>query len=199
MPTPTRRLGRLGIAFVAVLMTASTVFAQNTGSLRGVVSDPSGGVLPGSTVALVNEATHESRQVQTDSKGGYFFAAVFPGVYTVRVEMPGFKKAENKGVRMSPNDTKGLDFTLQVGQQTETVEVTATKEIIATETGAREGVIRADQIENLSIISRSPMELLRILPGVVAPDQSDLESVSNGGGANNTGGYSVNGVRGSNA
>ena len=198
MPTPTRLFGRLGIALVATLVLASAAFAQNAGSLRGIVSDPSGGVLPGATVVLTNEATRENRQAQTDSKGGYFFAAVPPGVYTVRIEMPGFKKAENKGIRMSANDTKGLDVTLQVGQQTETVEVTASREIIQTETGAREGVIRADQIENLSIISRSPMELLRILPGVVAPDARDLESVSNGGGANNTGGYSVNGVRGSN-
>jgi hypothetical protein len=198
MPTPTRLFGRLGIALVAMLALAPAAFAQNAGSLRGVVSDPSGGVLPGATVVLLNEATRESRQVQTDSRGGYFFAAVPPGVYTVRIEIPGFKKAENKGIRMSANDTKGFDVTLQVGQQSETVEVTATREIIQTETGAREGVIRADQIENLSIISRSPMELLRILPGVVAPDARDLESVSNGGGANNTGGYSVNGVRGSN-
>ena len=57
--------------------------------------------------------------------------------------------------------------------------------MIQTETGAREGVIRAEQIENLSIISRSPMELLRILPGVVTT-QDSLESVSNGGGANQT-------------
>src|SRR5436190_348709 len=198
MPTPTRLFGRLGIALVATLVLASAAFAQNAGSLRGIVSDPSGGVLPGATVVLTNEATRENRQAQTDSKGGYFFAAVPPGVYTVRIEMPGFKKAENKAIRMSPNDTKGLDVTLQVGAQSETVEVTGTREIIQTETGAREGVIRADQIENLSIISRSPMELLRILPGVVAPDARDLESVSNGGGANNTGGYSVNGVRGSN-
>ena len=125
MPTPTRLFGRLGIALMATMVLASTAFAQNAGSLRGVISDPSGGVLPGATVALVNEATRETRQAQTDSKGGFFFASVPPGVYTIRVEMPGFKKAESKGIRMSANDTKGLDFTLQVGAQSETVEVTA--------------------------------------------------------------------------
>jgi hypothetical protein len=196
--TPMRSFGRLGIALGIVVLLACPVFAQNTGSLRGVISDASGGILPGATVTLLNEATKESRNATTDSRGGYFFAAVFPGVYTVRVEMPGFKTSESKGVRMSPNDTRGLDVSLEVGQQSETVLVTASREIIQSETGAREGVIRADQIENLSIISRSPMELLRILPGVVAPDQNSMESVSNGGGANNTGAYSVNGVRGSN-
>jgi hypothetical protein len=189
---------RFAIAFTVVVLTASAAFAQNTGSLRGVVTDPSGGVLPTATVSLINEGTKETRTTKTNNEGNYFFAAVFPGVYTVRVEMPGFKNAEAKGIRMSPNDTRGVDVTLQVGGASETVDVTAEREIIQTETGAREGVIRQEQIENLSIISRSPMELLRILPGVVAPDQNTMESVSNGGGANNTGAYSVNGVRGSN-
>ena len=88
MSTPTRSFGRLGVALVAALVLAPTAWAQNLGSLRGVVSDSSGAVLPGATVVLVNEATKESRQVATDAKGGYFFAAVSPGLYTVRVEMP---------------------------------------------------------------------------------------------------------------
>jgi hypothetical protein len=189
-------MARFALALVAVL-AAATAFAQIAGSLRGVVTDTSGGVLPTATVVLLNEATRESRTTTTDSNGGYFFAAVAPGTYTVRVDMPGFKRSEHKGVRMASNDTRGLDVRMDVGAQSETVEVVSQREIIQTETGAREGVIRAEQIENLSIISRSPMELLRILPGVVTT-QDSLESVSNGGGANQTNGYNVNGIRGSN-
>ena len=62
----------------------------------------------------------------------------------------------------------------------------AQAEVIQTETGAREGVLTTRQIDNLSIIGRSSLELLRILPGVVAPDQNQLESVSFFGGSNNT-------------
>src|SRR2546426_9506033 len=104
-----RRYASSGIWLGALLLSASTTLAQNTGSLRGVVSDSSGGILPGATVVLLNEATREVRRVTTDARGSYFFAAVFPGVYTVRVEMTGFKTAENRGVRMSPNDTRGRD------------------------------------------------------------------------------------------
>ena len=75
--------------------------------------------------------------------------------------------------------------------------VTAQTEVIQTETGAREGVLSAKQIDNLSVLGRSSLELLRILPGVVAPDASAFESVSFGGGANNTQGYTVNGIRSS--
>ena len=192
-----RRLVHLGAVVVTVLL-ACPAWAQNTGSLRGTATDSTGAVVPGATVTLANEATKFTRTAVTDVKGGYFFSAVDPGNYTLTVEIAGFKPRVYKGIRINPNDTRGLDVMLEVGAKTETVTVTAEKTIIRTETGAREGVISAEQIDNLSIISRSPMELLRILPGVVAPDQSDLESVSNGGGANNTGAYSVNGVRGSN-
>ncbi len=76
--------------------------------------------------------------------------------------------------------------------------VRADNDAIQTETGAREGVLTAAQIDNLSVISRSALELLRILPGVVAPYPAELESVSFNGGANHTSAYTVNGVRGTN-
>jgi hypothetical protein len=191
-------LGRWSKAALVLLLAASPAFAQNAASLRGLVTDSSNAVLPGVTVVLTNDATKATRQAVTDSKGSYYFASVPPGNYTLAAELSGFKKRTEKGIKINASDTKGLDFALEVGAQTEEVTVTAEKELIQTETGAREGLITSAQIENLSIISRSPMELLRILPGVVAPDQSTLESVSSGGGANNTGAYSVNGVRGSN-
>ena len=75
--------------------------------------------------------------------------------------------------------------------------ITAGTDQLQTETGARENVISASQIDNLSIISRSSLELLRILPGVVAPDGTALEQVAFGGGANaNTARIHVNGLRG---
>ena len=85
---------------------------------------------------------------------------------------------------------------MEVGQTSETVTVNATVDQIQTETGAKENTITAKQIDNLSIISRTAIELLRILPGVVAPDQTELESVGFVSGANNSNRYNVNGMRG---
>ena len=86
---------------------------------------------------------------------------------------------------------------LEVGALTEVVTVASQVEIIQTETGAREGVISAEQIENLSLVGRSSLELLRMMPGVVAPGHDGVRSVSFGGGANNTQAYTVNGIRSS--
>ena len=187
------------MALVALLVTSTAVFAQATAPRRSVARSRtrSGGVLPGATVTITNVGTKAVATSVTDGRGGYQ-AVVFPGTYDLKVELEGFKTYEQKGIAISPSDTRGIDIKLEVGAQTETVTVTAQTEVIQTETGAREGVLTAAQIDNLSIIGRSSLELLRILPGVVAPDSSAFESVSFGGGANNTQGYTVNGIRGSN-
>jgi len=185
---------------MTLLVASTTAFGQasNTATIRGTVEDPSGGVLPGATVTLTNTGTKAVQSTVTNERGGYIFSGVFPGTYDVKVELEGFKTYEQKAIGISPQDTRGIDVKLDVGARTETVTVTAQSEVIQTETGAREGVLNASQIDNLSVVGRSSLELLRILPGVVAPDQNAFESVSFGGGANNTQAYTVNGIRSSN-
>ena len=180
-----------------VLALAPMAFAQNAGSLRGSVSDKTGAVVPGATVVLTSESTKFSREAVTDSRGTFFFATVDSGSYALKVSVAGFKTYEAKNVRVSANDTVGIDVALDVGAQTETVEVTASRELIRTETGAREGVITPEAIENVSILGRNPLELLRTLPGVVAPEQSSLErqGINQGFGAVGSDAWSINGAR----
>jgi hypothetical protein len=190
---------------VAWALAVPPVSAQTaaTATLRGTVLDTTGAVVPGATVTLINQGTREVRTAVTDSRGGYVFSSIIAGTYTVRVEIEGFKTFEQRNIPISPGDTRGLDVTLEVGQRAETITVTAVREITQTETGAREGVITASQIDNLSIIGRSSLELLRIMPGVTPPEPGVLESVGflTGGNAVNAGSgasYTVNGVRASN-
>jgi len=158
-------LVRLSLVLL-VLGQAGVVLAQSAGSLRGTVADKTGAVLPGATVTLTNEATKFARTAVTDAKGQFFFAAVDVGNYTLKAELQGFKTYEAKGVRINANSTANADVGLEVGTQSETVDVTATRDIIRTDSGAREGVITPGQIESLSVIGRNPTELLRTLPGV---------------------------------
>ncbi len=191
------RCHRWVAAIVLALFLPTLAHAQATATVRGTVSDTSGGVLPGATVTVTDEGTKAVRTAVSDDRGGYLFSGLFPGTYTVKVELQGFKTYEQTSLTLSPADTRGVDVSLEVGQLNEVVSVTSSPEIIQTETGAREGVLRAEQIDKLSIIGRSSLELLRILPGVVAPDASTMQSVGFGSGANNTQAYTVNGVRSS--
>src|SRR3954447_6892425 len=186
-------------ALCTLLLTSTTALGQGstTATIRGNVQDSSGGVLPGATVTVTNTGTKAVQSTVSDDRGQYLVPGLFPGTYDLRVELSGFKSYERKNIALSPNDTRGMDIRLDVGQQSETITVTATQEVIQTQTGAREGVLNAKQIDNLSVIGRSALELLRILPGVVT-EFNQGESVSFGGGGNNTQGYTVNGIRASN-
>ena len=186
------RVGSLVLLGLAACSSLALAQATSTATVRGTVTDSSGGVLPGATVTLTNLGNKAVATAVTDDRGGYL-AVVFPGNYDLKVELSGFKNYEQKSISVSPSDTRGIDIKLDVGQQTETVTVTAQQEVIQTQTGAREGVINAKQIDNLSIMGRSALELMRILPGVVT-DTNVGESV---GGANNTQAYTVNGIRSS--
>lgn len=192
----------LRLAAIMCILASGPLLAagQTSGSatLRGLVRDPEGGRISRATVTLVSEATKDERRTRTNDEGIYQFSSVVAGAYAIKVEADGFKTVEQGGIVLSPSDTRGMDFTLQVGAPTETVVVTATVETIQKETGAKENTISAKQIDNTPILSRSSMELLRILPGVVAPGQAALESLSFGGGANANQDYFVNGLRGVN-
>jgi len=144
-------------------LTALSAVAQSTGSatLRGTVKDPTGAIVRGATVTLTNERTKDERSAKSSEDGTYTFAAVAPGSYTLKVEASGFKTSSQANVIIETSGTQGIDVTMEVGQPTETVTVTAGTEQLQTETGAKENTITAKQIDNLSIISRSSLELLR--------------------------------------
>jgi Carboxypeptidase regulatory-like domain/TonB-dependent Receptor Plug Domain len=186
----------LALCLCLLVGGASTSLAQTTGSatLRGTVKDPNGALVSGATVTLKSVRTQSERKAKTNSDGNYAFAAIEPGAYELKVEAGGFKVFSQTGITISPGDNRGLDFTLEVGTASETVVVSGTLEEIKTETGERTNTITAKQIENLSLISRNSLELLRVLPGVVAPDSSQY--ATQGTGFGDAGQYNVNGQRG---
>ena len=118
------RFARLATWLAAVsltLLTASTTAygqASGTATIRGTVEDSSGGILPGATVTLTNVATKATQSAVTSDRGAYTFSAVFPGTYDLKVELSGFKTYEQKAIAISPQDTRGIDVRLDVGQQT---------------------------------------------------------------------------------
>ncbi len=190
----------VSVFVVSLTMLAGVIpaAAQTTGSatLRGTVKDPQGAVIRDAVVTLINERNKDERQTKSSEDGTYTFSAVPPGTYTIKTEAAGFKTKTQTALTIETSDTKGFDIPMDVGQPAETVTVTAGPDQLQTETGARENTINSKQIDNLSIISRSSLELLRILPGVVAPDNTQLESIGFGSGANANSQYHVNGLRG---
>src|SRR5690348_11403039 len=125
------RIGRLvGASVLLTLLTAAALFGQTFGELTGHVSDATGAAVPGARVTLTNVATNAARTAATTDSGDYTFPAVAPGFYNVRVEQPSFKAATSNNVQIQVQQTLRLDFTLEVGQVTESVQVSASAEML---------------------------------------------------------------------
>ncbi|HUQ87760.1 MAG TPA: TonB-dependent receptor [Vicinamibacterales bacterium] len=191
------------LALLFVPLATSAAWAQTfTGGVRGVVTD-SGGVVPGVTVTLINEANGASRDAVSNERGLYDFAAVNPGVYTVKAELTGFKTFENKGVRVGTQQFVTMDIKLDVGQLQETITVTGEAPLIDTSNASTGAIIDSKQLESLPSAGRSAFLFAVTVPTVVASgdaqfnrqqDQTNASLLSMGGGARRGNNYLVDGV-----
>src|SRR5580704_18774218 len=112
--------------FVAVLLLAGlSLLGQTVGEITGQVGDSSGAGVPNATVTLTNTTTNAVRQASSNDQGLYTFASVPPGIYNVKVEHTGFKTTTSNNVEVQVQQTVRLDLTLQVGQVSESIEVSA--------------------------------------------------------------------------
>lgn len=152
---------------------SSVAFAQGTTSrITGVVTDGSGGVVPGAKVTLTNEGTGISLNTETGDSGSYTFDLIQAGTYQILVEKAGFKKFISKGNVASVNQPTNVSVELQVGDITATVEVQGTSEGVQTSTSGNVGnTIENRTLESAPIIGsrgRNPLSLLNFQPGVTS-------------------------------
>ncbi|MES1262425.1 MAG: carboxypeptidase-like regulatory domain-containing protein, partial [Acidobacteriota bacterium] len=118
-------LSRGRFALVLLLaVRASSVAQTGTGSLRGIVTDPSGSVMPGVTVKVSN-GQNAARVARTDSHGQYRIDGLTPGIYGIHAEAPGFTPFEQPACEMGPGQSKVLDIPLLLRAQNEQVTVAA--------------------------------------------------------------------------
>ena len=191
------------LALLFVPLATSSAWAQTfTGGVRGVVND-SGGVVPGVTVTLINEANGATRDAVSNERGLYDFSAVPPGAYTVKAELTGFKTFESKGIRVGTQQFVTIDIKLDVGQLQETITVTGEAPLIDTSNASTGSVIDSRQLESLPSGGRSAFLFAVTVPTVVASgdsqfnrqqDQTNASLLSLGGGARRANNYLVDGV-----
>ncbi len=152
-----------------VLILALSVYAQvgSTGSVSGTVTDPGGGVVPNATVKLTSELNGDARSTKTNETGAFFFGAVTPGPYSVRVDATGFRSREQKNNNLLSAARLELgQLALEVGSVTESVEVTAQAAAVATTTSAQTATIDSGQMDKVPVRGRDPMSVFKTLPGV---------------------------------
>ena len=157
------------IATVGLLLLTGGAHAQTTsGSFSGTVVDDSGSVLPGATVTITEQETGAFRVQPTSGVGGFTFAAVLPGIYTVRIELQGFSTYEQIDTNLATNQVLSLgQVQLGLAALAETVQVTATEQrVVETITSDRSALITEAEIETITVRGRDVASMLRVLPGV---------------------------------
>src|SRR5579863_715246 len=131
----------------------------------GTVTDPSGASVANAKITVTNLSTNSSRTVNTGDSGQYAIPEVHPGKYDVKAEASGFKVAEQKGVVLNVNDRARLDFQMQLGGATQTVEVEADAVRVQSDSGEVSNVITGQQVSQLAVNGRSIYQLAALTPG----------------------------------
>lgn len=157
---------RAGLTLLASLVHSCALFAQEfRGTLTGQVTDPSGATVAGAQVQAVNNATQQTYPTTTTDKGVYFIPYMLPATYTVTVTATGFKTQVQDNVVLQASSSRGLNFTFQLGTETQTVEVTGAPPLIETANGSGGTVLTGQQLENLPMNGRQVYTLLGTTPG----------------------------------
>src|SRR5262245_16154616 len=189
---------RIRLAFHTILLAGvfyiSAAYAQtSTGSLTGSVRDASGAYIPGVTITVTDTDRNTSLSTLSNDAGSYVVPVLSPGAYTLTAELPGFKRYVRDGVLLQVAQVSRIDVTLEVGQVSQLVEVSATPPVLETETSSRGLVIGQKSIAELPLNGRDYNQLTLLSPGVV-PGTPRLASVNFKGAMNVNGNRVFNNV-----
>jgi hypothetical protein len=143
------------------------LFAQATTQLTGVVTDPSGAVIPGARLELENLDTGLKRSTTSDPAGAYAFLQVLPGSYKITATATGFRSATIGDLRLLVNNPTTVNLRMEVGQITETVAITAEAVQVNTTDASIGNAIGTRPILQLPLNARNIVGLLALQPGVV--------------------------------
>jgi hypothetical protein len=192
----------LPVLVVLSLFGAVAVWASITGSISGIVTDPSGSVVPNATVTATNVDTGVQSSIKTDGAGFYNFPNLPVGNYDIEVTAPGFKTYSRTAIRIDANSVVSVDVKLAVGAIAEKVMVRSDVVQVETQSTQMGEVINTEKILATPLNGRDFTNLLSLQPGVVpylyanATSDVNLQDRHVGGsGTQNGGNQSINGQR----
>src|SRR5947208_1324721 len=163
-----RMTGCVLITTLVVLLFSFAIFAQaNFGRILGSVKDPTGAVLPGASISIIDTQRGLARTVTTDEAGLYNAPTLIPGTYTVRVEFPGFKTLARENVVLEVGQEIRVDLTIEPGAQSETVTVNEAIPLVDATGSTLGGTLSNADINDMPLNGRNYQNLLNLRPGVV--------------------------------
>lgn len=157
---------RIGFACLWAVLLAGSVAAQTTAVISGVVTDTSGGVMPGVTVTATNVETGIGRTEVTDAEGRYRVRELGLGSYEVRAELAGFSTIVRRGIELTMGREAVLDLSMAVGGLEQQIIVTGDAPLVDVRSGSVAGLVTEDVIKELPLAGRDLQQLLTLEVGV---------------------------------
>jgi hypothetical protein len=157
---------RLMCILIACVMSSFALAQEFRGSISGRVTEASGAAVPGASVTITNVATNTSTTATTNESGDYTALYLNPGQYAVAVAAKDFKKTVRQGIEVRVGDKLTLDFVLEVGGLSETVNVTSEAALLETVSATAGQVIDRRRISELPLSDGNPFTLTRLAPGI---------------------------------
>ena len=189
---------RLLSRFRFVILPATLVlplWAQNYGEITGAIRDPSGAVVASGAIRVTNVATGQVREVRANESGNYTVPFLAPGTYQVHAQHEGFKSATRSQVELQVGDVVRVDFTLELGAVTESIQVTGGVPLLTTENAAVGTVIENRRIVELPLNGRNYLQLIALTTNVAAEQRGGGEATSRKGGERPDLSFSIAGQR----
>src|SRR5229473_2114752 len=171
------------VALVTFLLLSSSMLLSqttlSTGSIAGTVTDPSGAVVEGAKVVITNIGTSQTLSLTSNSAGAFSSGPLDPGTYKVQVTAKGFSSV-SQNVTVQVGNSATINPKLQVGQESQVIEVQASTVQVNTEQATVQGVLTSDQVENLPVNGRNFLDLAQLEPGVQIQDGQNFDPTKAG-------------------
>src|SRR5713226_5413291 len=158
---------RVLFAICCAALFASPAFAQQTGQINGVVTDNTGGVVPGATVKAVETATGIARETVSGVDGRYNFTSLRPTAYDITAELTGFRTSQRKGVLLQANENLTVNFTIELGTLAETITVAGESPTVDVTSSTISEVVDSKRIVELPLNGRDAAKLSTLVAGMV--------------------------------
>ncbi len=184
---------------LAVLLCATLaslpMLAQTFGEITGTVSDASAALVADAKVTVTNTGTRQTRKAETNAGGTFTIPFLPPGIYQVTIEKQGFKSATRRDVQLQVADSVRVNFTIEVGNVAESIDVQGSTPLLTTESGTVGTVIDNRRIVELPLNGRNYLQMVALSPNVSAEQGAGGEAAARKGGTRTEKSLSVAGAR----
>jgi hypothetical protein len=188
-----KKLFVTALALIFLALSSQTFGQSGNSTISGTITDPTGSVVQGATVTATNAGTNRVLTGKSNNVGIYSFPSVQPGIYKVSAEMKGFKMRTVTNVQIGNAVQFRLNFSLEVGQIAESIEVNAEGSRALMESSSSVGDVLPEQkVRELPLVNQNALDLTKVMAGAnVTSDPINGESFGYGGGSTTFAGVSA--------